>query len=142
MDRESSFSIVAKRLIETNNPYSPSPQTLIEDSLGNSYTQIGTVELTWFRYSRPTTFVVEFAVVEEDTEDMILGKRACEDSETRKELELLPFGLAPVAPMLKEKEEEVRRKRVEQEQAQAAAEREKRNREQQAAHGGPRQSQL
>jgi hypothetical protein len=68
---------------------------------------------------------------------MILGKRACEDSEIRRELELLPFGLAPVPPMLKETEEEVRRKREEQAQAQAAAEREKRNRD-----GGPRQSQL
>jgi hypothetical protein len=142
MDKESSFSIVAKRLIETSNPRTPCPPTSIEDSLGNRYTQIGTVELTWFRYSRPSTFVVEFAVVEEDTEDMILGKRACEDSEIQKELELLPFGLPPGPPMTKVQEEEVRRRREQEAQAQAAAERERRNRDQQAAHSGPRQSQL
>ena len=142
MDKESPFSIVAKSLIETSNPCTQSPPTPIDDSLGNRYMQIGTVELTWFRFSRPSTYVVEFAVVEEDTEDMILGKRACEDSEIRKEFELLPFGLVPAPPMTKKQEEEVRRRREEQERAQEAAERERRNREQQAAHGGLRQSQL
>ena len=88
LDTQSSFSIVSKHLIPTNNPYSLSPtKTLIEDSLGTRYTQIGTVVLTWFRPGRPTTFVVEFAVVEDDIDVMILGREACQDSQIRKELE-------------------------------------------------------
>ena len=142
LDTRSSFSIVANRLIETSNPKSPSPPTFIEDSLGNRYKRIGTVKLTWFRPSRATTFVVEFAVVEEDIDIMILGNQACQDAEIRRELQLLPFGLAPTATRSKEQEEELHKKREEQARARGALERERRNREQQAAHGGPRQTQL
>lgn len=142
LDTRSSFSIVSNRLIETSNPRSPSSPTSIEDPLGNRYTRIGTVKLTWFRPSRPTTFVVEFAVVEENIDIMILGKQACQDAEIQRELQLLPFGLAPAAARSREQEEELRKKREEQARTQAALEREERNREQQAAHGGPRQSQL
>jgi hypothetical protein len=147
LDTKSTFSIVANRLIETSNPITRCLPTTIEDSLGKSYTQIGTVILTWFRPSRPATFDVTFAVVQEDVvqEDIsvvILGKQACDDSQLRRELELLPFGLAPAAAMTEEQKEELRKKREEQARAQAASEQEKRNRDQQAAHGGPRQSQL
>ena len=147
LDTQSTFSIVANRLVETSNPITKCSPTTIEDSLGNCYTQIGTVILTWFRPSRPATFDVEFAVVREDVvqEDInvvILGKQACEDSQLRRELELLPFGLAPAAAMTEEQKEELRKKREEQARTQAALEQEKRNRGQQATHGGPRQSQL
>jgi hypothetical protein len=152
LDTQSNFSIVAKSLIETSNLWSSSLPTPIEDSLGNHYTQIGTVKLTWFRPGRPTTFVVDFAVVEEDLDIMILGKQACEDSEIRKELQLYPFGLAPgggktklekedEAQKKKEKEEAAQSRREEQAGAQAASDQAKRNREQQASQGGQPQSQ-
>ena len=141
LDTQSSLSIVSKHLIPANNPYSLSPtKTLIEDSLGTRYTQIGTVVLTWFRPGRPTTFEVEFAVVEDDLDVMILGKEACQDSQVRKELELRPFGLAPgegktrreketEARRRKDKEKEIRKEREEQACARTVSDQKKRNRE-------------
>jgi hypothetical protein len=151
LDEQSSFSIVARRQIENSNPWSSSLPMTIEDSLGNRYTRIGTVSLTWFRPGRPTTSQVDFAVVEEDLPIIILGKQACEDAKVRRELQLFPFGLAPgegktkqqkedESQRKKEKAEEARKRREEQAQAQAAAEQQKRNREQQASHGGPTQA--
>jgi hypothetical protein len=147
LDEQSSFSIVARRQIEHSNAWSSSSPTSIEDSHGNRYTQIGTVKLTWFRPGRPTTFLVGFAVVEEDLRIMILGKEACEDAKVRRELQLCPFGLAPGGGKTKkqkedgsqrekEKAEEVRKRREEQVQAQTAAEQQKRVKEQQASGGG------
>lgn len=153
LDTESSFSIVAKRLIQSSNRWSPLPEPVsIEDSLGNSYTRVGTVKLTWFRSGRPTTFLVDCAVVEEDLDIMILGKQALQDAEIQKELELYPFGLAPgggktkeskedEAQRRKQQEEEVRKRREEQARAQAASEQQKRIRGQQAAYDGQPQSQ-
>jgi hypothetical protein len=152
LDTRSSLSIVSKHLIPANNPYSLSPtKTLIEDSLGTRYTQIGTVVLTWFRPGRPTTFEVEFAVVEDDLDVMILGKEACQDSQVRKELELRPFGLAPgegktrreketEARRRKDKDKEIRKEREDQVRAQTASDQQKRNKEEQASHGGPTQA--
>lgn len=147
LDEQSSFSIVARRQIEHSNAWSSSSPMPIEDSLGNRYTRIGTVNLTWFRPGRPTTFPVGFAVVEEDLRIMILGKQACEDARVRRELQLYPFGLAPGGGKTKkqkedgsqrekEKAEEARKRREEQAQAQAVAEQQKRVKEQQASGGG------
>ena len=106
------------------------------------------MRLTWFRPSRPTTFPVEFAVVEEDLDIIILGKEACQDAEIRRELEIYPFGLAlgggrneDEMRRQREQEEEVRKRRDEQAKAQAASDKQKRTREQQAAYSGPPQSQ-
>jgi hypothetical protein len=152
LDIQSSFSIVAKRLIQISNSWSPTIPASIEDSFGNQYTRVGTVKLTWFRPGRPTTFPVDFAVVEEDLDVMILGRQACQDAEIRRELELFPFGLAPGGAKTKQqKEDEARRKeqqeeevckrREEQARAQAASDQQRRIREQQAAQSGPPQSQ-
>jgi hypothetical protein len=115
LDTQSSFSIVGKRLIQTSNPWSSSELSSIEDSLGNRYTRIGTVSLIWFRPGRPTTFLVDCAVVEEDLDIMILGKKACEDAKIRKELELYPFGLSPGAGKTKRQQDEEARRKREQE---------------------------
>lgn len=113
LDTQSSFSIVSEHLILDKNPYSLSPKkTLIEDSLGTRYTQIGTVKLTWFRPGGAATFVVEFAVVEDDLDVIILGKEACQYVQTRKEVEHPLFGLAPgEGKTRREKEMEARRRK-------------------------------
>jgi hypothetical protein len=148
LDTQCPFSIVAKRLIHTSNPWSASTSASIEDSFGNRYTRIGTVRLTWFRPSRPTTFPVEFAVVEEDLDIIVLGRQACEDAKIQKELELYPFGLAlgrgrtqDDVQRQKEQEKELRKRRDEQTRAQAASEQQRRIREQQAVRTGPTQDQ-
>jgi hypothetical protein len=144
LDTQCSFSIVSKRLIQPTNPWSSSTSASIEDSLGNRYTRIGIVRLTWFRPGRPTTFPVDFAVVEEDLDIIILGRQACEDAKIRRELELYPFGLAlrggktqDEVQRQKEQEKDLHKKREEQTRAQAASEQQRRIREQQAAHTGP-----
>jgi hypothetical protein len=148
LDEQLSFNIVAKSQIQNSNPWCSSSPTPIEDSLGNCYTRIGTVTLTWFRFGWPTTFVVEFAVVEENLPAMILGKQACEEAEIKRNLQLLPFGLAPGGGKTKqqkedeaqrkiEKAEEARERRDGQAQAQAASDQQKRSIEQQP---GPSES--
>ena len=76
LDEQLSFNIVARRLIRRSNPWSSSLPTLIKDSVGNRYTRIGTVILTWFCPGGPVSFSTEFAVVEEDVTILIFGRQA------------------------------------------------------------------
>lgn len=75
LDEQSSFNIVARRLIQRSKPWSSSLPTPIKDSVGNCYTCIGTAMLTWVYPGRPVSFSTEFAVVEEDITILIFGRQ-------------------------------------------------------------------